>query len=53
MGDEAPLGESALDALPSQDGEFESQQKPVPKGLQPLFLTMRHSRLRRTALELL
>jgi len=31
---------SALDALPTQSGEFEGATKPVPKGVQPLFLTM-------------
>ena len=40
MGDEAAAGGSALDALPTQSEEFEGAQKPVPKGVQPLFLTM-------------
>ena len=36
----AAEGASALDALPTQSGEFEGATKPVPKGVQPLFLTM-------------
>ena len=34
------LAPSELDALPTQDKEWEGAQKPVPKGVYPCFLTM-------------
>ena len=34
------LTPSELDALPTQDKEWEGAQKPVPKGVYPCFLTM-------------